>query len=74
MVDDNLAFTKDRTVSRLIEMQSQEYLREHAERRAPELLLALEVPSCFRLRLVVAGTLACTTPTWIYSLFFSRIS
>lgn len=41
VVDDNLGFTKDRTVSRLLEMQSHEYLVAHAERHAPELLLAL---------------------------------
>lgn len=41
VVDDNLAFAKDRTVSRLIEMESMEYLAEHANRHAPELLLAL---------------------------------
>lgn len=34
-------FTKDRTISRLIEMQSREYLTHHAEAHAPELLLAL---------------------------------
>lgn len=42
VVDDNLGFSKDRTVSRLTEMQSREYLRAHAERHAPELLYALE--------------------------------
>lgn len=42
VVDDNLAFAKDRTVSRLIEMQSHEYLEAHAQRHAPELLLALQ--------------------------------
>jgi len=41
IVDDNLGFSKDRTVSRLTEMQSKEYLRAHAERHAPELLYAL---------------------------------
>jgi predicted ATPase len=41
VVDDNLGFTKDRTISRLIEMQSREYLTQHAEQHAPELLLAL---------------------------------
>ena len=40
-VDDNVAFAKDRTVSRLIEMQSIHYAREHATRRAPELLPSL---------------------------------
>jgi predicted ATPase len=42
IVDDNLGFAKDRTVSRLTEMQSKEYLRAHAERHAPELLYALD--------------------------------
>ncbi|KAG7670882.1 hypothetical protein KSW81_004312 [Nannochloris sp. 'desiccata'] len=42
VVDDNLGFSKDRTVSRLTEMQSKEYLRAHAERHAPELLYALD--------------------------------
>jgi hypothetical protein len=41
VVDDNLAFSKDRTVSRLTEMQSAEYLRAHAQQHAPELLYAL---------------------------------
>lgn len=41
LVDDNLGFAKDRTVSRLIEMQSMEYLVDHSNRHAPELLLAL---------------------------------
>jgi hypothetical protein len=41
VVDDNLGFTKDRTISRLIDMQSREYLTQHAEKHAPELLLAL---------------------------------
>jgi len=38
VVDDNLGFTKDRVVSRLMEMQSLVYARAHAEMRAPELL------------------------------------
>lgn len=41
LVDENLAFSKDRTVSRLIEMQSMEYMVTHARAHAPELLLAL---------------------------------
>jgi len=41
VVDDNLGFVKDRTISRLIEMQSNEYLIDHATRHAPELLMAL---------------------------------
>ncbi|GMH39421.1 hypothetical protein BSKO_07319 [Bryopsis sp. KO-2023] len=41
VVDDNLGFAKDRAISRLTEMQSLEYLVEHANRHAPELLLAL---------------------------------
>lgn len=42
VVDDNLGFVKDRTISRLIEMQSNEYLIAHAVTHAPELLLALK--------------------------------
>lgn len=42
VVDDNLGFSKDRTVSRLTEMQSTEYLTAHAQAHAPELLLALK--------------------------------
>lgn len=42
VVDDNLGFVKDRTISRLIEMQSSEYLVDHAKRHAPELLRAME--------------------------------
>ena len=42
LIDDNLAFSKDRTISRLTEMESMEYMLEHAKRRAPHLLLALE--------------------------------
>lgn len=41
-MDKNLHFAKDRTVSRLIEMQSAEYLHSHAMLHAPELLFALE--------------------------------
>lgn len=41
-VDDNVGFAKDRTVSRLIEMQSLEYARAHAEEHAPELLPSLQ--------------------------------
>lgn len=41
-VDDNLGFAKDRTISRLTEMQSLEYLLHHARLHAPELVLALE--------------------------------
>lgn len=40
-VDDNIGFAKDRTVSRLIEMQSQEYAVAHAKEHAPELLPSL---------------------------------
>jgi protein AFG1 len=40
-VDDNVGFSKERTISRLIEMQSTHYAREHATRRAPELLPSL---------------------------------
>jgi len=42
IIDDNLGFAKDRTISRLIEMQSTEYLVAHAEMHASELLLALQ--------------------------------
>lgn len=41
VVDDNLGFAKNRTISRLTEMQSMEYLVEHSNKHAPELLLAL---------------------------------
>lgn len=41
VVDDKLSFAKERTISRLVEMGSTEYLVEHANRHAPELLLAL---------------------------------
>lgn len=41
-MDDNLAFSKDRTISRLIEMESREYLMSHARRHVPCLVLALE--------------------------------
>ncbi|MEW5300286.1 MAG: hypothetical protein WDW36_003227 [Sanguina aurantia] len=41
LVDDNLAFSKDRTISRLIEMQSMEHMVTHARAHAPELLAAL---------------------------------
>lgn len=41
-VDPNLGFTKDRTISRLHEMQSQEYLLSFAERHARELLSHLK--------------------------------
>lgn len=39
--DDTLAFVKERTSSRLTEMQSVEWARAHAEARAPELLASL---------------------------------
>ena len=42
VVDDNPALAKDRTISRLLEMQSREYLIAHAEQHAPELVLALK--------------------------------
>lgn len=42
VVDDNLGFSKDRTISRLLEMQSREYLIVHAEHHAPQLVLALK--------------------------------
>jgi hypothetical protein len=42
VVDDQLAFSKDRTISRLTEMQSMEYLMAHAEVHASHLMLALK--------------------------------
>jgi peroxisome-assembly ATPase len=42
VVDDILAFAKDRTVSRLTEMQTLEYALAHAERHEPRLVMALE--------------------------------
>ena len=42
VVDDNLGFAKDRTVSRLIEMQTVEYAVAHARHRDASLLAALE--------------------------------
>ena len=45
IVDDELAFASDRTVSRLTEMQSASYLVAHAKQHAPHLLLALEEAS-----------------------------
>ncbi len=42
VVDDNLGFTKDRTISRLTEMQSLEYQMSFAEKHAPQLKLALQ--------------------------------
>ena len=42
LVDDNLAFAKERTISRLIEAQSLSYLMDHARLHAPVLLPALE--------------------------------
>lgn len=42
IVDDNLAFSKDRTISRLTEMESREYLMSHARKHVPCLVLALE--------------------------------
>lgn len=42
VVDDNLGFAKDRTVSRLTEMQTLEYAIAHAQRHEPRLLLALQ--------------------------------
>lgn len=41
-VDEHLGFVKDRTVSRLLEMQSVEYAMVHAEQYQPEMLLALQ--------------------------------
>lgn len=42
-VDDKLGFAKDRTISRLLEMQSVEYQLHHARQHEPSLVLALEV-------------------------------
>lgn len=42
VVDDNLGFAKERTISRLTEMQTLEHLINHAELHAPQLLLALK--------------------------------
>jgi len=42
VVDDNLGFAKDRTISRLTEMQSEEYLLQHASKHIPDLVPALE--------------------------------
>ncbi|GAX74866.1 hypothetical protein CEUSTIGMA_g2312.t1 [Chlamydomonas eustigma] len=42
IIDDNLGFSKERTISRLTEMQSTEYLVAHAQNHAPENLLALQ--------------------------------
>jgi len=42
LVDDNLGFAKDRTISRLTEMQSLEYLAAHADAHDPSLKLALQ--------------------------------
>lgn len=41
VVDDVVGFAKERTISRLIEMQSVHYSRQHATRHAPELLPSL---------------------------------
>lgn len=45
LVDDNLGFSKERCISRLTEMQSFEYLIEHAKQHSPQLMLALEQAS-----------------------------
>ena len=45
IIDDNLGFSKERCISRLTEMQSLEYLIEHAKQHSPQLLLALEQAS-----------------------------
>ncbi|KXZ44587.1 hypothetical protein GPECTOR_65g205 [Gonium pectorale] len=42
VVDDNLGFAKERTISRLTEMQSIEYLMHHARQHEPSLVLALQ--------------------------------
>ncbi len=45
IIDDNLGFSKERCISRLTEMQSFEYLIEHARQHSPQLMLALEQAS-----------------------------
>lgn len=42
IVDIQLAFVKDRAISRLTEMQSIEYQIQYAKQHAPQLVLALE--------------------------------
>jgi predicted ATPase len=42
VVDDNLGFSKERTISRLLEMQSIQYLIAHAQQHDPELVPALK--------------------------------
>lgn len=42
VVDPQLAFAKDRTISRLTEMQSIEYQLQYAKQHAPQLVLALQ--------------------------------
>ncbi|KAG2425787.1 hypothetical protein HXX76_013412 [Chlamydomonas incerta] len=42
VVDDNLGFAKDRTISRLTEMQSLQYMLHHARQHEPSLVLAME--------------------------------
>lgn len=47
-VDDHLGFVKDRTVSRLLEMQSIEYAMAHAERYQRDIVLALQEQKTIR--------------------------
>jgi len=42
VVDEQLAFVKDRAISRLTEMQSIEYQIQYAKQHAPQLVLALQ--------------------------------
>jgi hypothetical protein len=42
IVDVQLAFVKDRAISRLTEMQSIEYQIQYAKQHAPQLVLALQ--------------------------------
>lgn len=41
-MDNELGFAKDRTISRLTEMQTLEYMAAHASKHDPTLLLALQ--------------------------------
>ena len=44
VVDDTLGFVKQRTISRIVEMSTQHFAREHARLHAPELLPSLPSP------------------------------
>ena len=43
IIDDELAFSNDRTQSRLQEMQSAQYLADHAKEHVPHTFPALQV-------------------------------